>query len=32
MSRVAADLAEFFDQIWGENDGYVYLPVKENAT
>lgn len=25
----AADLQDFFEQIWGDTEGYVYLPVKE---
>jgi len=29
MTEAADDLREFFDKIWGETEGYVYLPVKE---
>ena len=29
MANVSADLLDFFDQIWGDTEGYVYLPVKE---
>lgn len=28
-SPAVAGLLEFFDKIWGETEGYVYLPVKE---
>lgn len=28
----AQDLGEFLDEIWGEQDGYAYMPVKETAT
>lgn len=32
MTNPAAEmLGEFFDQIWGETEGYVYLPVKEST-
>lgn len=29
MSDATADLREFFEQIWCDTEGYVYLPVKE---
>ena len=25
-----AGLRDFFRKIWGDNEGYVYLPVKDN--
>lgn len=30
-SPVTAGLLDFLDKIWGENEGYVYLPVKEQT-
>ncbi|MBK7509626.1 MAG: hypothetical protein IPI16_16460 [Comamonadaceae bacterium] len=29
MSEVAQELSEFFDTLWGDQEGYVYLPNKD---